>query len=628
MSVNATDESSPLDPAATWEAADPHRERPGVRSSIWRGLKAGFRWTTYLIGPLAGLVLLAGLALMELGLGAGTGLMVPSLVTEALRFYLGCVIFGSVAGGLVGLIGGLVGKVMPGRSGPSWWAAANRPWRRSRCAGDTPAPGTAARPGRLRRIWPFLLGVPVQLVLLIAFGGGIYWSRYVHHRLADAVAAADRDDPYWRIDDLMAHREPVPDGENAALVVAEARELMPASWPGNPTPPRGAPSPPETEASRAYTRLGATPDNVLPDEDTAQVLRGELETYGEALQIARSLKDYDRGRHELMLGPTLIDTPLDEAQAARGVCRLLVADAAMRAAGGDADGALDSCRAMLVTARSIGDEPFLISQYVRIAIGSVAMATTNRVLALGEPSDTALARLQALVLDEMRKPLIVYGLRGERAVNTELIRRVGTGEVPISALTGDTLRSVSRTVSAQAAPLFTLWFDGQRAIGLEWMNRAVAISRRPAPERAELWAAWEADLDRVRKSQVGIFEAMLPLLLMPGLRASGAAFSRHEAELGATAILLAAERHRRKTGGWPLSIAAIDPSLLPDAPLDPFTGQPFRLEHRDGRLFIHSIGPNLRDERGAYEPRRWMQGGPDDVGATGFDVLLRRAEDS
>ena len=35
-------------------------------------------------------------------------------------------------------------------------------------------------------------------------------------RLAEAMSAADRDDRYWRLDDLMAHRDPVPESENSA----------------------------------------------------------------------------------------------------------------------------------------------------------------------------------------------------------------------------------------------------------------------------------------------------------------------------------------------------------------------------------------------------------------------------
>ena len=54
------------------------------------------------------------------------------------------------------------------------------------------------------------------------------------------------------------------------------------------------------------------------------------------------------------------------------MARLLQADAAIRAHNGDLDGALDSCRAILGAGRSIGDEPFVISQLVRIAIGMLS----------------------------------------------------------------------------------------------------------------------------------------------------------------------------------------------------------------------------------------------------------------
>ena len=67
----------------------------------------------------------------------------------------------------------------------------------------------------------------------------------------------------------------------------------------------------------------------------------------------------------------------------------MAADAAIRAHDSDADGALESCRAVFCVGRSIGDEPFLISQLVRVAIGGVALNSIRRALAQGEPSEQA-----------------------------------------------------------------------------------------------------------------------------------------------------------------------------------------------------------------------------------------------
>jgi hypothetical protein len=224
----------------------------------------------------------------------------------------------------------------------------------------------------------------------------------------------------------------------------------------------------------------------------------------------------------------------------------------------------------------------------------------------------------------MNAPLTLYGMRGERATLTELIRRIGSGELPASALSGQGSQSAAGGARGAIAPWGRLLFDNQRAVALEWMNQAVAIARRPPAEQPPGWKAWEDEFQRVRHSRTGVYTAMLPLLMIPALNTSCSAQARYQAELGTTALLLAAERHRRKTGAWPASADSMAPEILANPPVDPFSGRPFVFERRDGQLIVHSVGPNLKDEHGAYEPKRWFNGGPDDVGATAWDVAFRR----
>ncbi len=155
------------------------------------------------------------------------------------------------------------------------------------------------------------------------------------------------------------------------------------------------------------------------------------------------------------------------------------------------------------------------------------------------------------------------------------------------------------------------------------MTEAVAIARRPIDERPALWRAWEADAERRKRNPVGAYTEMLPLLLAPAVATASTAFSRYQTDLAANAILIAAERHRKKTGKWPESVAAIDRTLLRNPPADPFTGASFRLEHHDGQLFVYSLGPNGMDEHGAYSHRTWMSGLDDDAGAQLWDVTER-----
>jgi hypothetical protein len=133
-----------------------------------------------------------------------------------------------------------------------------------------------------------------------------------------------------------------------------------------------------------------------------------------------------------------------------------------------------------------------------------------------------------------------------------------------------------------------------------------------------------AEVDRVEKSRFGLHVATLPLMMMPPLTRANLILSRYQSELGSGAILLAAERHRGRMGDWPASIAAIDRAILPSPPVDPFSGQSFRVEHRDGQFLVYSIGPDLEDQHGEYDPRMWMDGGRDDIGTGAWDPPLRR----
>ena len=167
-------------------------------------------------------------------------------------------------------------------------------------------------------------------------------------------------------------------------------------------------------------------------------------------------------------------------------------------------------------------------------------------------------------------------------------------------------------------------FDNQRAVVLEWLNEAVAIARRPVSERPALWETWQTSVDRARHSRHGAFTATLPILLTPALSASSQAHGRYQSGLGATAILLAFERHRRKAGVWPVSIGALDAAILRSPPVDPYSGEAYHMERRDGQVFIYSIGPNHQDEHGAFEPKQYSRGKSDDFGGRLWDVHLRR----
>ncbi len=86
-----------------------------------------------------------------------------------------------------------------------------------------------------------------------------------------------------------------------------------------------------TATADVLDRLDKLDENLGLDDEIAGALRSDLKANEKALAIARTVADFPRGRHELVIGPAVIDTLLPETQAARSVARLLEADAALRA---------------------------------------------------------------------------------------------------------------------------------------------------------------------------------------------------------------------------------------------------------------------------------------------------------
>jgi hypothetical protein len=171
-------------------------------------------------------------------------------------------------------------------------------------------------------------------------------------------------------------------------------------------------------------------------------------------------------------------------------------------------------------------------------------------------------------------------------------------------------------------PWGQLFLRTQRALAIEWMNRAVEIAKLPISDQPKRLAELNTEVQRVKSSRSVDYTTTLPVLVLPALTAAYNANSRFQAELGTSILLIAAERQRRKTGNWPRSLESIDRSILPDAPLDPCTGKPFLMKQTDGQLVIYSLGANLKDDAGVYDPKS-MDGG-DDVNAIGWDLDRRR----
>ncbi len=248
---------SPPEIASNTTAVD--LPRLGLLRAIHRGATRKIHRASYFAGAVAFLFLIAAIAITLFGAGSARGWDVPGFLLPGLGVCVSAVAFSGLLGAVFGLFGWLVGR--------------NHPKVKS-------APPPPRKRSRIVRWLPAASAVIAVLMLGLSYVAGMIVGNFVDQEIARATAAADSDDPYWRIDDVLLHRAPVPDAENSAPIVVKAAALLPELMPDGRTR--------TFEFLKiCHDRLTAIADDCRLDFENDALIRGELEHFSEPLRIAR-----------------------------------------------------------------------------------------------------------------------------------------------------------------------------------------------------------------------------------------------------------------------------------------------------------------------------------------------------
>lgn len=460
------------------------------------------------------------------------------------------------------------------------------------------------RSSRRRLLRRVALGSAIALLPVAAY---VYLDWAADHELRQAIAYVNSVDPGWELKDLEAARAVYPKEQNGAEQVKLAHSLLPRNW-----------MKPYLAGRTGWTNqlpyaLPKIRRNQQLDVHLVAALRSELQPLSAALTAARALADMPDGRYAVSWASDFVSTLLPHVDmASNHVACLLQDDAFLRAQEGDMRGALESTQAMLNTARSLGDEPVLITMLVRSHVDAITVAALERVLAQGEAAEADLAAMQTLLELESVAPPLRTGIRGTRAMLHGLLDRL---EHDLTL--GEMTRRMGMT--QHALP------------GLDWLNKASykyahAALLRHVTRVAEVSQApveeWES-----RFAELGRREEKLPwlarlLVAGPWISQMSNSSRRGQALLRCAATGVAAERFRLAAGRWPTTLDELVPRYLKEVPRDPYDGQPLRYRRQDGKVVIYAVGKDGRDNSGTFGKN------PDDAGSDiGFrlwDVAQRR----
>ena len=374
-----------------------------------------------------------------------------------------------------------------------------------------------------------------------------------NRELTAAVQEAAATDPDWDWNRLNAARHRPADGKNGADMIPKVRDLLPAEWVR------------DVNAEPWEPNVPLTAPNIRYSSQAVADARRKLARAGAAIALARTLKDCPTGRRDLPLTPDVLSTPMRDTPHTRTVARLLRWDAILAAEDFDATRLTDDLLALLNTSRSVGDEPLLISQLIRVAVRRLAAEALERALAHVQLAPESLATLQAVWAADAEEPLLLYGVRGERAAYDVFLRNLADGTyVSASGKSDDWFDNYTWWLARGRLPR-------DRAYYLGWMNQAVAAAHLPPHQQ---FAAVKA-LPELVTDDPGI---RFSLLILPAVEKVATATLRSTAEARCAVVGIACERFRQQHKHWPESLAELVPAFISAVPLDPY-----RRRRRRGR---------------------------------------------
>jgi hypothetical protein len=230
-----------------------------------------------------------------------------------------------------------------------------------------------------RSQWRKRLLIGLILLLLGLFGGSFCFLVLWHDiQLREAIAETDQLDPGWRIRELEAKRAVLPDEQNSAVSLMTADKVLSVEcpyWEDQPSAPQNKDRDPEEVVALRDSFWNLQP-SVQLSENQLVILRQELARAAPGLAEASRVADLPQGRYPgsgLQAGIMKTDSAgfvsmlgLGHDVETGSIALWFAYDVLLRAQEQDMEGALASCRAILNTARAIGDEPVAVSTNTRI----------------------------------------------------------------------------------------------------------------------------------------------------------------------------------------------------------------------------------------------------------------------
>jgi hypothetical protein len=264
---------------------------------------------------------------------------------------------------------------------------------------------------------------------------------------------------------------------------------------------------------------------------------------------------------------------------------------------GETDRAFADATNALNVAELLREEPFLISQLVRYAQGSLALRSLWQGLAEHRWNDAQLAAFANRLARVDYMPGIVLAFEGERAGGIQTMENLIANPSVLENLTDNPPAfhwprffqiAVLRQNQAAAAELQSAMIADSRAHMAGVSKAGLSALLEPSASRVERFAA----------SGYSPYTAMAAMLA-PAIEKASSKTARVQTAVKLALAAIALERYRLAHGEFPEKLEQLVPQFLAAVPPDPMTNQPFHYKRTDdGWFLLYSVGPDGKDDGG------------------------------
>jgi hypothetical protein len=267
---------------------------------------------------------------------------------------------------------------------------------------------------------------------------------------------------------------------------------------------------------------------------------------------------------------------------------LLAVETLLHADRGEIVLALEECRTGMRLAERLMDEPSLINAAVAVANMKRMSLVFGRVVS-GKQIDQKTLASWISELDALSWRL--------HWAKTFPVERASSLEMGLRMIKGDA--GAVLTHAGSKGPYGRFWFWLMRPVlrsEVLWFQNACEdmdkVATLPYYEQREFIIRLSQRLN-TPPWYFRMIGTLFPDFQAPCLKEASL-----EAVMLATRAGLACKMYSHRTGRYPGSLKALVPDLLPEIPIDPFTGKPLVYRMSSSELIIYSVGSNEKDDRG------------------------------